>query len=78
MSIVEKNVTFLDLDLKTIDRKIFTDLHIKATDRHQYLHYTSSHPYHTKPSIVYNQALRVSRICSFFIFKMTLLNTGMK
>ena len=44
---------------------IITDLHIKATDRHQYLHYTSSHPHHTKRSIVYSQALRVSRICSF-------------
>ena len=31
--------TFLDLDVKIIDCKIFTDLHIKATDRHQYLHY---------------------------------------
>ena len=60
-----KNVTFLDLDVKIIDRKIFTDLHTKATDRHQYLHYTSSHPYHTKPSIVYSQVLRVSRIYSF-------------
>ena len=60
-----KNITFLDLDVKIIDRKIFTDLHIKATDRHQYLHYTLSHPYHIKWSIVYSQALRVSRICSF-------------
>ena len=60
-----KHVTFLDLDVKIIDCKIFIDLHIKATDRHQYLHYTSSHPYHTKWSIVHSQALRVSRICSF-------------
>ena len=43
-----KNVTFLGLNAKFIDLKIFTDLHIKATDRHQYLHYTSSHSYHTK------------------------------
>ena len=42
-----------------------TVLHIKVTDHHQYLHYTSSHPHHTKRSIVYSQALRVSRICSF-------------
>ena len=59
-----KNVTFLDLDIKILDRKIVTDLHIKATDGHQYLHYTSQ-PYHTKPVIVYSQALRVSRICLF-------------
>ena len=43
-----KHVTFLDLDVKIIDQKIFSNLHIKATDRHQYLHYTLSHPYHTK------------------------------
>ena len=60
-----KNVTFLDLDVKIADRKIVTDLHIKATDRHMYLHYTSSLPYHTKRSIVYSQALRVNTICSF-------------
>ena len=52
-----KHVTFLDLDVKITDCKIFTDLHIKATDRHQYLHYKLSHPYHTKLSIVYSQAL---------------------
>ena len=28
------------------------------------LHYTSSHPEHTKKSVVYSQALRLSRICS--------------
>ena len=39
-------------------------LHIKPTDRHQYLHFTSSHPNHTKRSIVYSPALRVSRIYS--------------
>ena len=33
-----KNVTFLDLDVKIIGRKIAADLHIKATDRHHYLH----------------------------------------
>ena len=43
----------------------FTDLHIKATDFHQYLEYTSSHPDHTKKSIVYSQLLRLSRLCSF-------------
>ena len=42
-----------------------TDLNIKDTDPHQHLHYTSSHPPYTKRSIVYNQALRVSPICSF-------------
>ena len=40
------------------------DLYIKETDRHQYLHYSSSHPNHTKRSIVFRQALKMKRICS--------------
>ena len=35
----------------------------KNTDRHQYLHFSSSHPNHTKRSIAYSQAFRVSRMC---------------
>ena len=44
--------------------KLSTDLYIKPTDRHQYLHYTSTHPEYTKKSVVYSQALRLSRISS--------------
>ena len=43
----EENVAFLDLKVKLKQGKIETDLHVKSTDRHQYLHYTSSHPEHT-------------------------------
>ena len=43
--------------------KVTTDLHIKSTDKYQYLHYTSAHPDHTKRSIVFSEALRVSRTC---------------
>ena len=43
-----KNVTFLDVVEKFLNGQIFTDSHIKAADRHQYLYYTSSHPHHTK------------------------------
>ena len=60
----EENVAFLDLKVKLKQGKIETDLHVKSTDRHQYLHYTSSHPEHTKRSIVFSQSLRVGRICS--------------
>ena len=60
----EKDIPFLDLKVKLNEAKISTDLYIKSTDRHQYLHFTSSHPNHTKRSIVYSQGLRVKRICS--------------
>ena len=48
-----------------MDGKISTGLFVKSTDCHQFLHYTSSHPKHTKRSIVFSKALRVSRICSY-------------
>ena len=47
-----------------IDGKLEIDLHVKPTDGYQYLHYLSSHPEHTKCSIVYCQTLRVNRLCS--------------
>ena len=40
------------------------DLLINSTDKHQYLHCTSAHPDHTKRSVAFSQALRISRICS--------------
>ena len=58
------SIPFLDLKVSLSNGDISTDLHIKSTDRHQFLHYTSFHPDHTKCSIIYSQALRVSRTCS--------------
>ena len=60
----EASINFLDLNVKLSDGKFQTSFHVKRTDRHQYLHFRSSHPKHTKRSIVYNQTLRVSRACS--------------
>ena len=60
----KEHIPFLDLNLNLSSNELSTDLYIKPTDRHQYLHYTSSHPEHTKKSVVYSQALRLSRICS--------------
>ena len=56
-------VNFLDLNVSLRNGALHTDLYIKPTDGHQYLHYQSSHPLHIKNSIPYSQALRVSRIC---------------
>ena len=50
--------------VKISQEKFGTDLHIKPTERHHYLYYSSSHPGHTKRSIVYCQTLKVGRVCS--------------
>ena len=60
----KESIQFLDLNIRLSDGNISTNLYVKPTDRHQILHYTSFHPDHTKRSIVFSQALRVSRICS--------------
>ena len=60
----EKIISFVDLTIAVLDRKLETTLYIKSTDRHQYLHYVSSHSEHTKRSVVFNQTLRISRLCS--------------
>ena len=38
---------------------------MKDTDTHQYLHYTSAHPYRTKTSVVFTQTLRLSHLRTF-------------
>ena len=60
----KKDISFLDLKVSLAKGKLSAALHIKPTDCHQYLHYSSRHPEHTKRSIVYSQLLCVSRICS--------------
>ena len=60
----KENITFLDLNVSLSGKNLTTGLHT-STDKHQYLHYTSAHPAHTKCSIIYSQALRMSRIFSY-------------
>ena len=60
----KKEIAFLDCKVNLFENKLTTDLHVKPTDTHQYLDYTSSHPEHTKKSIVYSQTLRLRRMCS--------------
>ena len=40
-------ISFLDLNVKLSEGQLETNLYIKPTDGHQYLHYSSSHPEHT-------------------------------
>ena len=60
----QKSINFLDVTVSLINGQIETDLFVKFTDSHQYLHSSSCHPYHCKKSILYNQALRLDQICS--------------
>jgi uncharacterized protein YggL (DUF469 family) len=48
----------------TTERTISTKLFSKETDKHLYLHATSSHPSHVKRAIPYGLAVRIKRICS--------------
>ena len=61
----KKEIPFLDLKVGIKNCNITTDLYVKYADRQQYLHYTSAHPYHTKKSVVFSQALRLSRLRTF-------------
>ena len=60
----KEKVNFLDVSVRKISNHLVTDLFIKPTDTHQYLHASSCHVYHSKKSIPYSQALRLNRICS--------------
>ena len=60
----KESIVFLDLKVIVKNSKI-TDLYVKSTDRHQYLHNFSAHPNHTKRSAVFSQNLRISRLCSY-------------
>ena len=61
----KENTSFLDLNVKIPEGQLETDLHIKPTDRQQYLRNFSSHLEHKKRSIVFSQGLRISRTCSY-------------
>ena len=60
----KKSISFLDLIITLSEQKLKTTIHVKSTDHNQYLLYASSHPEHTKRSIVFSETLRISRLCS--------------
>jgi len=51
-------VTFLDVDITLINNTRTTSVHIKPINQKEYLHYSSSHPYHTKKAIPFSLPLR--------------------
>ena len=60
----EIEADFLDVHIVNENGKLETDLFVKSTDTHQYLHSQSCHRFHTKAGIPYGQALRLRRIVS--------------
>ena len=47
-------INFLDVTVYLENENIKTDLYVKSTDTHQYLHSSSYHPYHCKKGIPYS------------------------
>ena len=60
----KETVNFLDVQVSLKDGVFSTDLYVKPTDTHQFLHPSSCHPFHCKKAIPFSQALRLNRICS--------------
>jgi len=58
------SVNFLDTTVVLRNGSLYTTLYTKPTDKHNYLHYTSSHAHHCKEGGPYSQLLRVKRICT--------------
>ena len=48
------SINFLDVTVSLVGGNITTDLYVKPTDSHQYLHSSSCHPYHCKKGIPYS------------------------
>ena len=63
-----EEINFLDVSVGKKNNQLATDLYIKPTDTHQYLHASSYHVYQSKKSVPYSQALRLNRICSENLF----------
>ena len=59
-----EEIIFLDTRVYVKNGQLKTDLHVKPTDMHQYLHADSCHPRHCKTAIHVSQTLRLRRICS--------------
>ena len=58
----------LDISVTKKGNQDITDLYLKPTDTHQYLHASSCHVSRCKNSIPFSQALRLNRICSENVF----------
>ena len=62
--ISENSLAFLDIKLCINDNGLSTSVHYKATDSHNYLLHSSSHPQHVKNSIPFSQFPTLRCLCS--------------
>ena len=53
-----EQINFLDVVVRVNHGEFITNLYCKPADGHQYLHFESCHPSHTKSSIIFSQAVR--------------------
>ena len=60
--ISESSVPFLDLCVSISNKRVATTIHYKATDTHNYLEYTSSHPTHCRNAIPFNSSVCVGSV----------------
>ena len=61
-------INFLDITVMKKGNQLATELYVKPTDTHPYLHASSCHVSHCKKLIPFSQALRFNRICSENVF----------
>ena len=69
MEVSDDQIVFLDTIVKKSADKssLLVELYTKPTDTHNYLHFKSAHPGHTKRGGPYGQFLRVRRNCTLDI-----------
>ena len=60
----EHEIEFLNVKVLNLVGVLETDVFIKPTDSHQYLHCSSYHPSACKRGVPFAQAMRLRRICS--------------
>ena len=59
-----EEINNIDVTVRVNHGEFIANLYYKPADGHQYLHFESCHPSHTKSSVIFNQALRTRRISS--------------
>ena len=59
-----KKMSVLDAKVIKKGNQLATEIYLRPTDTHQYLHVRSCEFFHSKKSVPFSQALRLNRVCS--------------